>query len=974
MAKHALVIGINYEGCSAFTNHDFCVLNAININNFFVKSGYTCSDLLLEANADFNGIHKAIRSICKNLNKGDTFCLYFSGYGGVVKNNGYIIPYDQGAPVVVEGGRTAKGFPLKFIEEISRKPGVQRILILDWEKISGRKEGSAENAIAGLVHHVPADSPIGIFCSRRHHHRHNLSGFSHRERSNLSFTSTLLNIFKDRIKVGLEISFPSICKPVLKRLAEWDPPSEESFHSNIGENGVVIYPGKSAISDLAGKKRIKAEADELLEKLLEEHALWRKKHPAATDGYKLTLSKMEPIIDIYQKEGLGSINLARRNLSGACFIGTLPEGMVFSYSDLSKADISPASLMNIDFSKCNLISADFSFSNMSCCNFTDSDLADSNFSKVNMACCIFDRSTAHRANFEDSKLMGSSFRHASLTQINLSGAAAIDCDLTDANLTASMLVGADLSESALTGTRLYGTARTDWSVKDVKCQYVYWDREGKERFPPDNDFHEGEFYTQYRPYAEFSYTFKEGITPLDLMLATHIVEQINAAGMGFKIKIDNASIRGLSPTLNFIMETGDDKQEEASKLFKAEYEHRIALLEQKLQSSETLLAEQGRRTDLTEQQLSEMTALAKRTSFFNNSMPTNYQQFAEHLFTPLMTELFKDGGLISQYSANKSKNLSQLGPDDLADYRYIALFRTGSYADDLSKQKLDILHTELRKFMRNECLVVLDSELADTREDSYIKSLYSIFNPPAEIDAYIAVGTVFAEEKLFAAPVYREISWNSRDKNSFQVALSQTLRELRVMLTDATLDQFPRPPLPPGAQPLLFANGTLIASKLNEKRIVLRETNSVVCPDTGGNLSCHRETVSKAKKGDLVLPSTLKYLSYLLGVPEPELMFTRIVPNKQHVCAVRKILASEARKETRDWFGPFSDFFFEQIEMADDIPAQCMKFVYHHYKKLFEAKHKNGGKRSKKIIKPLALIDTEKTLALHVRLQQGQSR
>ena len=577
-------------------------------------------------------------------------------------------------------------------------------------------------------------------------------------------------------------------------------------------------------------------------------------------------------------------------------------------------------------------------------------------------------------NFFMTAVDKSFFIDARLVSSVVFGCRAHKTNFTNASLACSILNGTDFSGAILTGVNLCGSAHADWCIEGVECQYVYWDREGKERFPPDNDFHEGEFYTQYRPYAEFSYTFKEGITPIDLMLATHIVDHINAAGLGFKIKIDNASIRGLNPTLNFIMETGDDKREEASKLFKAEYEHRIALLEQKLQSSETLLAEQGRRTDLTEQQLSEMTALAKRTSFSDNSIPTNYQQFAEQLFTPLMTELFKDGGLISQYSANKSKNLSQLDPGDLADHRYIALFSAGSYADDLSKQKLDILHTELRKFMRNECLVVLDSELADAREDSYIKSLYSIFDPPAEMDAYIAVGTVFAEEKLFTKPVYRAINWQSHDQNSFQAALSQNLRELRVMLTDATLDQFPLPPLPPGAQPLQFANGTLIASKLNSKGIVLRETNTVICPDTGGNLSCHRETISKAKTGDLVLPSTLKYLSCLLNVPEQELMFTRIVPNKQHVCAARKMLASGARKEIRDWFGPFSDFFFEQIEMADDIPAQCMKFIYHHYKKLLETKRKNGGKRSRKIIEPLALIDTDKTFALHVRSQQGQSR
>ncbi len=624
MANYALVIGINYKGCAAYLGRGSCVQNAIEIHNFFVASGYARSELLLESNADFNSIHKALKSICENLKKGDTFCLYFSGYEDGLLNTECIVPYHAGK----EEEQPAKCLSLKTIEEISRKSGVERMLILDWENISGQSNDLCEKAIASSVDHAPTDSPIGIFCGQPH----DFACLPERQRNNLSFTSTLLNIFKDRVEAGLAISFPSACKPVSKRLLEWADLFPEkgltSFYSNTNGTEIVIHSGKRTISDLSGKKRIKAEADELLGKMLEDHTLWRKNDPPVNGLYQLNSTKLRQIIDVYRNENLGTINLANRNLSGADFSSSeLIEGIDFSYSDLSCSDISTSSLVNINFSHCSLKSVEFLFSDISDCNFSYSDLTDSNLGRTDIEHCIFDQSSVHRANFEEAMLTESSFRHANLTQTNLSRAAAIDCDFTDANLSTSLLVRVNFAGSTLTGAGLYGTARADWCIKDVKCQHVYWDKDGKERFPPDNDFHEGEFSTQYRPYSMFSYTFKEGFTPLDLMLATHIVDQINAADIGFTIKIDNASVRGLNPTLNFIMESGDDKRADAQELFTQEYEKQIQKLKTELQkANEQLLTERGARANFAEKHL---------------EISAKHQQIMNQFFTPLLAELLQ---------------------------------------------------------------------------------------------------------------------------------------------------------------------------------------------------------------------------------------------------------------------------------------------------------------------------------------------
>lgn len=322
----------------------------------------------------------------------------------------------------------------------------------------------------------------------------------------------------------------------------------------------------------------------------------------------------------------------------------------------------------------------------------------------------------------------------------------------------------------------------------------------------------------------------------------------------------------------------------------------------------------------------------------------------------------------------RSQQINEFGEEDLAAYRYIAVFGSGSYANKITKHEFTMMCVELIRFMKQDCLIVIASELEDASDRSILKEIYQDFDIPINLDAYIAIGTIIADEDLFITPIYREIDWRSNPRARYPLlrALNQNLRVLRAKLTDATLDQFPFPPLPSGAQPLQFANGSHITNELDEKSIVLRDSGSVTCPETGQRLSAHRHTIAKARNGDLVLPSTLKYLSCLLKIPETELKFNRIVPNPSAVATARKLLAKEARKGLREWFGPFSDFFFDQIETAEDVPARCLKFIYHHYKKLIEDNEKKGTPL-KEAIEPEELIDTNKTYALAVRLRSQET-
>jgi len=95
------------------------------------------------------------------------------------------------------------------------------------------------------------------------------------------------------------------------------------------------------------------------------------------------------------------------------------------------------------------------------------------------------------------------------------------------------------------------------------------------------------------------------------------------------------------------MVSGADKKAEALEKSKNEYEHTITLLEQALANKKALLAEQGQRAGLAENQLAVMNALVQR-------MPSggmnSRQQLSFYLFEPFLTLV----GLGQQKPAQKT--------------------------------------------------------------------------------------------------------------------------------------------------------------------------------------------------------------------------------------------------------------------------------------------------------------------------------
>jgi hypothetical protein len=144
-------------------------------------------------------------------------------------------------------------------------------------------------------------------------------------------------------------------------------------------------------------------------------------------------------------------------------------------------DIKP-DLSSADLSLADLIEADLTFSSLSSANFTGANLSGADFAGSQCA----------RAIFEGANLSMADFTKAEMAAVNLRRA-----DLSGAQFSAADLYESDLTGATITGVCLYGTAKDNWKIDDIKCDYVFWDLDNKERTPKEGNFKEGEFEKKY---------------------------------------------------------------------------------------------------------------------------------------------------------------------------------------------------------------------------------------------------------------------------------------------------------------------------------------------------------------------------------------------------------------------------------------------------------------------------------------------
>jgi len=281
-------------------------------------------------------------------------------------------------------------------------------------------------------------------------------------------------------------------------------------------------------------------------------------------------------------------DLSDANLSGA----NLTEANL-SKSNLIRADLSCANLNNTDLSNANLLYANLSGADLSFTNLSESLLLCADFIGAIFEHTDFCNSFLVDANFIRTNLSGIDFSGADLTRAQLYGtdlsqAELFKTNLFEADLCRSTLIQSNLSNSNITATNFYGSARDNWIIEDVECDYFYNDPEGKIRIPKKRNFKKGEFEKRYKQLPEFEFIFENGFSPIDAFIIDQVVQAINDQKPQIELRLDSFHSRGQSRAVFTVIHK--DYSKEALKLITYEYEKKIISLEGKNEVLQALIS------------------------------------------------------------------------------------------------------------------------------------------------------------------------------------------------------------------------------------------------------------------------------------------------------------------------------------------------------------------------------------------------
>jgi uncharacterized protein YjbI with pentapeptide repeats len=280
----------------------------------------------------------------------------------------------------------------------------------------------------------------------------------------------------------------------------------------------------------------------------------------------------------FQHIDLSCVNLSGENLNGVEFYGVCLNEAILNKSSLIGANLFVAKLKGADLqeanlSKANLIFGNLKEANLSGANLTEAKLSGANFKDANLSGANLCRATLIKdtyagvgfkeANFEGTNLSGADLSGIDLSGIDVSKATLIESNLSRANLTGTDLSGLDLTGANLEGTNLseknlsrvnlkranlrdanlqvarlihanldgadltgayiWEAQRAGWSIKGITCEYVYWDKDAKEK----TEYAPGEFERLFSDHTKIRLLYKDGISPLEIATLPALIQHLD---------------------------------------------------------------------------------------------------------------------------------------------------------------------------------------------------------------------------------------------------------------------------------------------------------------------------------------------------------------------------------------------------------------------------------------------------------------
>jgi len=193
---------------------------------------------------------------------------------------------------------------------------------------------------------------------------------------------------------------------------------------------------------------------------------------------------------------------------------------------------------SINFRRQMIFGTNFSEANLIGTNLDGVWLKNVDFNRTRLSNLDFRNVIFENVNAVDAHLENANFQDVDLKGINLDGAILTNANLAGANLQAARLTNTRLQGATLTGAEIWEIQYDGWAIDGLVCDYIYTSRESyKNRVPNEGVFKPGQFEERFSSYYTFSYHFEHGFKPLDPLLVSYIIDQLNEANPTIELRV-----------------------------------------------------------------------------------------------------------------------------------------------------------------------------------------------------------------------------------------------------------------------------------------------------------------------------------------------------------------------------------------------------------------------------------------------------
>ena len=261
----------------------------------------------------------------------------------------------------------------------------------------------------------------------------------------------------------------------------------------------------------------------------------------------------------------------RIDLSNALLCRAVLSGAALGAAKLVRADLTEAYMTEV-----NLSGADLTEANLTLADISDADLRNAKLRDANLKQAILIRADLSQASLNNADLSGTAFNHANLTRAYLTDANLTEADMRSANMRAVQLENANLNSVDLRSAnlqfavldncnadkvKLWETQRADWSIKGIRCESAYWDKDADEitRYAP------GEFEQLYAEMARIEFFYQGGVSTFELSTLPAMLHHLASLHEGASIRLKSIEETGGGAKISISVSEADAETTEKIK-------------------------------------------------------------------------------------------------------------------------------------------------------------------------------------------------------------------------------------------------------------------------------------------------------------------------------------------------------------------------------------------------------------------------